>query len=71
VIEAEATERQRLADLLSEMDRSAGESLEEMMAVPAQRDRLKALALAWMRSQAGVIEAVTSQITHRAEGNGH
>jgi hypothetical protein len=71
LMELEAVETHALAELTQAMEGMAGETLEEKMAIPAQRDTLRALSLHWMRCQAALIAATTAHLDRYSPTNGH
>ena len=71
IMEMEAVEAQQLAHLLEALEQAEGETLEEKMSDPEQRDTLRALSLRWMRSQRALIDTASESLDRRAGGNGH
>ena len=71
IMEVEVIEVTTLGQLLQALDETPGETLEDKMRVPAQRDTLRALSLRWLRSQRALLDATTASLDHRAGGNGH
>ena len=70
IIEVEAIEAEQLGHLLDALDKASGDTLEEKMKEPTQRDHLRALSLRWLRSQRALLDATTERLDRKAGGNG-
>jgi hypothetical protein len=71
IMEVEAIEVEQLALLLAALETAQGDTLEEKMGDPLQRDTLRALSLRWLRAQRALLDATTNTLDRRAGGNGH
>lgn len=71
IMTIEAAEATALAELTQTLEESPGETLEEKLRDPEQRDLLRTLSLRWMRLQAALIEASTVALDRKSHSNGH
>lgn len=71
LMELEVREVDALANLQDAVDKAKGDDLEAKMAVPEQRDKLKALSIQWLEAQRRLIDGTTAALTRKSQTNGH